>query len=812
MNKENLPQGLKNHEVEKLIKKYGYNEPQTQNTNTAVKTFLSQFNNPLIILLLVVIAISFFLNEYLDIYLLIIVIIINVAIGFIQEYSSQKTLEKLKGLVKTENLVIRNGKREKIESRNIVPGDIIVLTKGDKIPADSRVVQANNFIVNEAFLTGESEPVKKEENTEVFVGSFVIGGSATIQATKTGKATRYGALTQRLSNLNTEKTYTQKQIAQFSNKIMIIAAIIAILVVVISIVRGENLLNSIRTAITLSVTIIPESLILIISLALTIGAQRIFKQKGLVKKLDSVENLGLTTTLCIDKTGTLTEGKMKVVTEKIQDKTNFLLGIDLMNEQKSGIELALLNYLNKNRIHAKYNPNNYLRITYKEFDSERKYTYGIFTNKEKHRLIVMGTPYVVIDFCYLSDEKKAELKKEIDAVASQGQKLIAVAFKEDANEPLLQDLHWTGFVGIEDNLRRNAQKSINEIIDSGIDIKILTGDNPITAKMIASKLGDFIDSDDITASAKEIQHLSGNDVKRYKIFANITPAQKLEIVSKLKENNEVITMIGDGINDVLALKKADVAVSMGQASDIAKEEGDLVLLNNDLSIILKTIEQGRLAFKNIKNIISYVLSNSFAEITIILLAFVFGLPFPFTIPQILWIHVICDGPLDFALAFENNTQGLMNKNFNKKNNRNIINNDTYLLVSMISLFIGIISFAIFFITLKQTGDIKVARTLVFITSAISSIVYVYSFKNMDLNIWNIKELFKNRFLNISIIISIILAILPLIISRLGTIFETSKLSTWNILIISLFSIALATWVEFAKLVKIKIHSQKQRTK
>lgn len=471
--------------------------------------------------------------------------------------------------------------------------------------------------------------------------------------------------------------------------------------------------------------------------------------------------------------------------------------ITFLNEQKTPIELALLNFMLESKLEVQSEQLD--KIKYKAFDSTDKYTAGVFTDSDGPLLLVMGTPYTILEFCKFEKEEYEKIRKNIDMVAKMGQKLIAVAYKTNEENIVNKELNWAGFVGIDDNIRVNAKAILSSIQRSGISIKILTGDNRFTAEKVIKSLGIEIDDTEIV-DGRRIDDISETDISESILFTNVTPQDKLKIVSTLKDQGEIVTMIGDGINDVLALRKADVAVSMGDASDVALEEGDLILLDNELDTILHTIEEGRLAFRNIQNIISYVLSNSFSEVIIIVLSFIFRLPFPFIIPQILWLHMICDGPLDFSLVFERNTDGIMHRSHEICTKKELVNHKTFIVVGLISAYIGILLFFIFKWIYSKTGDIDLARSVVFITSAISSIYYLYSFKDLKTPIWKTKGIFRNNFLNFAVLLSSFFAFLPLLLPMLRDVFKISNLN-WNYFLVILgFQFSLLIWVEFVKLI------------
>jgi len=751
--------GLSEKEINRIQKKYGKNLLPIKDSFSKREIFFSQFKSPLIYILFLVIAISLLFGEYFDALLVMAVVLLNVFMGYFQELSSQQTLLSLRNILKPSALVIRSGVRLEINIEELVPGDIVVLNSGDKIPGDGILLEGNNLLIDESMLTGESRAIEKmtgeKGKNSLFMGTTVLLGKGIMKLEKTGTLTEMGKIGKSLSEIKEEKTPLQNKLEIFTKQLAQIILIVCFLLFVVELLYGTNLFDSLRLSIILSVAAIPEGLPIAVTVILAIGMKKILKKQGLVKKLLSIETLGSTTVICSDKTGTLTEGKMKVVEYAFEDEIKGQMSMILANEQRDSLEIALWDFV-KNK--GQLNPQKIIdsmEKTYEEvFDSIKKHSLTIVKSGNKESALMIGAPEILLSFCTISAAKKKIVLAEIEKLASRGLKVLGSATKESSDLKNKKDFLWNGLCGIEDPLRADARETIQKAIESGIKIKMVTGDYQKTAEEIGRQLG-FEISESNSIDGDELEKLSEEDlvsrVEEILIFSRITPSQKLRIVNALQKNGEIVAMTGDGVNDALALKKADIGVVMGNGTEVAKEAADLILLDGNFKTIVSAVEEGRRIFTNLKKVVAYVLSNSFVEIFLILGATILRIPAPLTIVQILWVHLICDGPPDIALGFEPKEFDLMKQKPEVIKKEKILPTRMRNIIVVISLLVGGLSLFIFYFYSIILNNLILGRSMVFATVATVDLIYVFAFKNLKRPIIKTEKFFKNKVLFLSVI-------------------------------------------------------------
>ncbi len=794
-----------------LKQKYGDNELSEKEKDTWFTILVSQFKSPLIYLLIAVGSLSFYFKETLDTLLIALVVVFNIVTGYIQEYSAHKTLSALKKIIKSKSTVLRGGQRMEIESKDLVPGDIVILSSGDKIPADGVIIKGTNILINEAILTGEEEAVAKtvrNNENSVYMGTTVVSGQCLIRIEKIGKDTKVGKIGLSLSDIEETDTPLQKRLKAFTKNLILIVIVVCALIFLIELANVHNLLETIKLSIVLSIAAIPEGLPVAITVILAMGMRRILGKKGLVKKLVSIETLGSTSTICLDKTGTLTEGVMQVVKTSFTDSPTALLGLTLLNDRRVGIELAIWNFLKKE---SKENPDNIFaaneRISEEPFDSSKKYKAVINKVNDRPTLFVMGAPDILVNFCKLPAGKKTEIEEQIKDWAGAGLRLIGTAYKEQGELTDKKDLIWLGLVGIEDPVRAEAKEVLAEARSAGINIKIVTGDFRLTAEHLAKKIGLELSPESVM-DFEQLEEINSEELKgkidKINLFTRVTPIQKLKIIEALQARGEIVAMTGDGVNDAPALKKADIGIVVENGTDVAKEAGDLILLDSNFKTIMAACEEGRLILANIKKVVGYVLSNSFAEIVLIVGSILLHLPIPLTIAQILWIHLICDGPPDIMLSFEPKEKDLMKMKPQEIRNEEILSPVMKLLIVTISITVGVSALYFFGFYYGSLGDINLARTIAFAILASVSLVYIFAFKNLHKTIIQTENLLENKYLIISVLYGFILIFLAIYVPALNKILTTTPLSLMHWGIVLSVSFLTLLIVEFSKIVVTKV--------
>jgi len=813
MKYENLsPQEIRGRQI-----KYGKNVLPEEKKASGLKIFLSQFSNPLVYILLLAGLISVFLQKYFDIVLIFSVVIVNAIMGFFQEHKTQKTLYTLKKLVEPKAKVLRGGEKQKIMASDIVPGDIVFLGVGDRVPADGKILEAASFFVNEAVLTGESEAVAKRKEDDVFMGTIVVSGRTIFKVTEIGLATKIGEIAKTLKETVQPVTTLQLRLKKLTQTLILISVFLSLLVFVFGFLTGRDFLQMVELSAVLLIAIIPEALMIVITLILVLAMRDSLKRKALIKKILAVETLGSVTTICMDKTGTLTEGIMRITETHFRDDKNSLLTMCLCNDMNDTVEIALWEYLKDLKdFNAQEIYDAHERIFEISFGSEHKFmaTVNVFEEEgEQYMLFVKGAPEIIISMCNFSVEEKELAEEQMNKWAEKGLKVLGLASKMISKEEIdiisarnISGLQWNGLLGIWDPPRKEVKETLSIAKKSGLKIKVVTGDYYRTAEKVMAYLGMEVQSDEILEGS-EIDKMSDEEFNRVidkvLLFARVTPQQKLRIVNILQQKGEIVAMTGDGVNDAPALKKSNVGIVVGDASEVAKETADMILLDSNFKTIISAIEVGRLVFENIKKIILFILSNSFAEVVVIFGALLMNWPFPLTVVQILWLHLLCDGPEDFILAFEPKEKETM-LDGPKRMEEPILDKLSIFLIFVISLLSGFLSLGFFWYFGLYRGDLKMGQTMSFMSLAFSSVIYIFSCRTLRKPFWHYENFWSNKWLFMVVAFSLLLAVVVTYLPFTQQLLNIAPLHAyqWSLLIVKAF--LLVAIIETAKyFIKIK---------
>ncbi|MCD4760782.1 HAD-IC family P-type ATPase [bacterium] len=865
--------GLKTAEASKRLDKYGFNVLAQAQKFSIWRLFISQFKSAMVLVLVVAGFISLFFGEFIDAYVIFAAVLINVGVGFIQEYKANKSLEKLNKIVKNESLVFRDGTEQRIESRYLVPGDIIILESGNRISADARLIAENDFEVNEATLTGESWPVKKtvdtlgvgtllaERNNMVFMGTLVVEGRAQAVVIETGLKTEMGKITVLLKETEEEKTPLQANLDIFAKNITKLVIVIALFIFLFGWIKGYDSVEMFTLAVAVAVSAIPEGLVISMTMILTVGMRRILKNNGLVRRLVSAETLGSTTVICTDKTGTLTEGEMRV-TNIVTNNYSIDLRAQSLRDIKADVELdrimeiaflcndsiiqnpealkddwsiigsptekalllfggAIANPLELNKKFA--------RIEEVPFDHQRKFMVTRNRFDSKHDIIfIKGAPEKILAAStkYLQDKKSIkltkikfdyfnnqwqELSKQGLRVLAGGYRLVPKNFKDlEKCKEDPRDFIFVGIWGLSDPLRPETKITLQKTLAAGINTVIITGDNKFTAQSIAKDLGLSVGENSIV-TGDELLNMTDEKLSQriteIKVYARVSPADKLRIIKAWQNKGEVVSMTGDGVNDAPALKAADIGVAVSSGSDVAKETADLVLLDNNFSTIVMAIKQGRVIFANIRKVILYLLSDGLAEVIIIVGGFLLQWPLPILAAQILWVNLIDDGFPALALTMEPEDEAIMNKKPQKK--KSLVDFEGKFMIIMISVITGIGSLWIFWYFWHNIGaNIDLARTALFTFLAISTLFYVFSIKSLDYNIFK-SHPFKNKYLNGAVLIGLLTQLVAVYLPFFNRMLRTVPLGwkEWQVIIGA--NIVLIILIEFVKMLFTYYRKQKR---
>jgi calcium-translocating P-type ATPase len=837
--------GLSDKESQKRIDKYGYNELIQEDKWRTLKLFLRQFKGFFIVFLLIATAISFFIGEHIDAYIILGAVLLNIVFGFFQEYKAAKILRSLKKHIINKAHVLRNGQEKLLKTKFLVPGDIVFLEQGDRVPADIRLGQAQNLSTDEAFLTGEAMPVNKdtekrkgnailaERHNMAYQGTLVVRGEGRGIVVATGKETELGKISQKLSEEKEDATPLQKKINQLSKFIGYLVLISFILILIDGLwFDAANIKEIFVTAVAVAVSAIPEGLIVSVTVILAIGMRELSKRKAYVKKLAAAETLGGVTVILTDKTGTLTEARMVVDSIQTADKKNqeiiyrallFANSARVENPDAnfadwrytgSPTEVAMLKEaLAKGNKEQYFQKDKFIKDALL-FDSERKFQARLVKMKYKKFICLVGAPEKILErVSYRREEKNIKLnKKTTDKIyqeakdfATQGLRVLGVAYKEvddtveKLQDEIMQDLIFLGFVNLKDPLRRDVKEVFQSTKKAGIKTVIVTGDHALTAKAIAKDLGFQVLQDQII-SGDDISKLSEADLesklKKIIIFARVSPHDKVRILKAYQEQGEVVAMTGDGINDALALKDADIGVALGSGQEVAREAADLVLLDNNFKSIVSAIKYGRVVFSNIRKVIVYLLTDSFAEILLVGGAIMFGMPLPIIPAQILWINLIEDTLPNFALALEKGEKGAMQRKPRSPKSP-LLDKEMKFIIFAIGFLTDLLLFGLFWYLYKQGSPLEYIRTMIFASLTIDTFFIIFAIKSLRQPIFKIHT-FDNPYLLIAALIGIIMLVGAIYLPFLQNILELVPLNLRDWIVVGSLGIVQLLGVEFSK--------------
>ena len=862
--KTDLEFGLTSEEVRKRQQKYGPNKLSEAKPPSIIVLFLRQFNNLFTYILLVAALISFFLHEFIDTGVILAAIFLNVIIGFVQESKAQKTIFALKKMVVITAKVIRNGHVQVVNSEELVPGDVIFLDAGDRVPADVRLIETMNFQVNEAALTGESVPSKKkseplnkrvplaDRENMAYMGTVVVTGKAKAVVVACGSSTEIGQIAGMLVEVKEEPTPLQIRMKKLSATIGFFVLISCLLIIIGGIITGRNPGEMVIFGIAIAVAAIPEGLIAAVTVILALGMTRILKRKGLVKSLLAAETLGSTNVICTDKTGTITSGKMQVeeiytatarysISEikKRDDDLIHLLRIGLLcndlhfeNIEGSPDKWRLIGDPTEKALViaaglaglSKEDLKDLKEIAEIPFDSYLKYMATAYQDKrtKKVRIFVKGALERLLsgsEYVYkggrihkLTDEEKEKFIKINESLSKRAYRVIVGAFKEaesvkrklDLKKEIESGLVFCGLIGIRDPIRMGVKKAIKTCLEAGIDVKMITGDHKLTAKAIAQEIGLPAREEEIL-SGEEMDQMDPEEmnhkIPKIRIFARVAPKHKIQIVDVLQREKKITAMTGDGVNDAPALKSADIGIAMGTGTEVAKEASDMILLDNNFRTIEAAVEEGRNIFSNIRKVVLYLLSGSFSELILIGGSLLLGLPLPLIPAQILWVNLLEDGLPSFALAFEPGEKEVM-RDLPRKVKEPILNQELKVLIFIVSIFTNFVLFILFLWFWKISRDIVYTRTVIFVGLGIDSLFYVFSCRSLRKSIFQ-KNLFRNRFLISAVIIGLLMFFVALYIPFFQNILRTQALGIKEWLILIGFGIFNVTAIEITKWIFIK---------
>lgn len=795
----NQIQGLSSSEVAKKHKKFGFNELPDQNKKNIFKIIIGLIAEPMIFLLLITVIIYFILGDHNEAFLLMASFVGIIGIEFYQEAKTEKSLQALKNLSSPISLVIRDGKRITIPGREVVAGDIILLSEGSRVPADAKLISIDNLEVDESLLTGESVPVQKFlvetedfRSQSVFSGTLVVKGHGVATVTNIGLATEIGEIGSSLKSIETEKTLLQKEVNKVVKLVATLAISSSVILMLAYWLASGSLINGLLAGLTLSIAILPEEFPVVLTIFLTLGAWRLAKSNILTRRSHTIETLGSATVLCVDKTGTLTKNQMQIANILDADRVSYTDNLaDADEVVKYGVlasQKQPFDPMEEAFIIAGQQVFRDIEDIYKDLKIVKEYpveddslsVVHVWGDGSKTRAIALkGAPETVFELCHIGHAERMELEKEVKNLASQGLRIIAVA-KGKITQAIPEDRHdfefdFLGLVGLADPVRKEVIPAIKMCKDAGIRVVMLTGDYPETALRVAKDIGlDYGNS--ITGS--EFEELSAAErkkiIKSITVFSRVRPVNKLAIIDSLKENNEVVVMTGDGVNDAPALKSAHVGIAMGEkGTDVAREAAGIVLLDDNFASIVHGVRLGRRIYDNLQKAMSYIISVHIPIALLSLLPVIFRWPMVLIPAHIVFLEFIIDPSCTIIFENEKENDNIMSRP-PRKLSESIFNKRMVIGSLIQGLFVAIIVVAAFGILLNLGWSQDKARGMTFLILVVANIFLIFgiSGKQVISDIFN----FENKAMIVISLVASISLIVVFNVPFLRELFRFGQLS------------------------------------
>ncbi len=839
--------GLSQGQAKTRIIKYGKNVLDNTSKVSFIKKLVYQLSDFMVVILIIAAVISFvtsFLSkesDYIDAIIILALVIINTVIGVLQESKAEKDIESLKHMATPYAKVLRNGTVQKINSENIVPGDIIILNSGDAVCADARIIKSTNLMVEQSALTGESCAVEKNSNevfeintpiadqkNMVFSGSVIERGNAVAVVVATGMGTQVGKIASLINQEKPAQTHLQKKLAVTGKITAICVMAVSLIVFVLGIMSHTDFMEIFMISISLAVAAIPEGLPAVVTIVLASGVRQMAKHNTIVRNLPAVETLGHASVICSDKTGTLTMNKMSVVEIQSFSKTELLdkefakniltLSALCNNSQllkkhgqftaqgvptENALIIAAKNCsLDKSEMDSKHE-----RILEIPFDSERKIMTTVNKFGNEFKVITKGAPEKIFSMCShyensgeifpLGTQTTKKIKNINKNMASRGLRVLAVAYKNEnclpSEKNLEKNLIFYGFIGMIDPLRPEAKKAVEKCKTAGIKVCMITGDHIETAKAIANDLG-ILTKNSKTITGEELNLLSDEQLKKeinsYSVFARVSPEHKVKIVKAFQANGEVVAMTGDGVNDAPALKAADIGCAMGKTgTDAARAAADMIITDDNFSTIVEAVRQGRGIFDNIKKNIHFLISTNMGEVMLILLGFLMRIPSPLLAIHLLWINLVTDAFPSLALGMDPIDKNIMNR-LPLDSKKSFFANGLAYNIIVEGFFISAVAILSYTIG-RVVFDIDclnpiIGRTMAFLTLGLSQVLHSF-------NVQSKKSLLKTGILSNlklvgSVVLCIILEIITVTVPSFSNFFKTQPLNFLQWLIVWLLAL------------------------
>ena len=862
-------EGLSENEAQRRLEQYGLNELRTANRVSALSILLEQFKNIFVVILLLATAISAVLGHGVESIAIAVIVLFAVLLGFIQEYRAERAIDALRQMAAPTASVLRGGKETEIPSRDLVPGDVILLHAGDRVPADARLLQAINLQVEEAALTGESLPSEKhtqpltgdsiavgDRKNMVYSGTAIAYGRGRAVVVATGMETEFGKITGMLQGVETGQTPLQENLDRVGKTLAKAALVLVLGIVVMGLLRGQPFLEMLIFGIALAVAVVPEALPAVVTISLALGIQRMVKRNALVRRLPTVETLGSTSVICSDKTGTLTKDEMTVrkiyVAGRLVDVTGS--GYDpegefLIDGQKNGHLPALAELLTAAALatdarlvqedgrwdikgdptegalvvaaakagqHKEALERDYPRVAEIPFTSETKRMTTLHQavngaqDAPQRTAYSKGAPEVILDSC--TRVLTATGEQPLDMA---GREKILLAAQEMADSALrvlavaarpAQDIHeaeremtFLGLLGMIDPPRPEVKDAILTCEAAGIRPVMITGDHPVTASAVARELGLLRNGGRVVTGA-ELEAMSDDELEKQvdqiSVYARVSPAHKLRVVTAWQTRGQVVAMTGDGVNDAPALKKADIGIAMGiTGTDVSKEAAAMTLTNDNFSSIVAAVEEGRGIFGNIKKYLMYLLSSNVGEIGLMAGAAFLGVPLPLTAVQILFVNLATDGLPALALAVDPPERDLMQRR-PRDPRKGIFSRAVVTLMLTGGIWSTIVNLGLFVWAMNSGRSLSEAMTMTFVSLVLIQFFKAYNYRSDRNSV--LQRPFSNRWLNLAIVFDLLLLIAVIYVPFLQGPFETFSLTLVDWAIVAGLALTVSPVIELAK--------------